>query len=138
MIPSTPPIVALGWPLSGSSGGGPPLALLLGLYAFLFVVLPGVGALTAATLFARRDQITVTIVSTLAAIPIVGHELFARNVETTVTFAGALLVGAYLGSATALLVRGGRDAPNRLTVGGTVLWALLLVAIALAGGYVTL
>lgn len=126
------------WVLNGSAGGGPPDFLLYGFYAFTFVWLPGMGALASATLVARRDWIVVTVISTLAAIPVVGYELFARNVDTTVTFFGALLVGAYLGSAVGLIVRGGRDADDRLVVGGVTLWVALLVVVAQLDGYVSL
>ncbi|PSP77066.1 hypothetical protein BRC81_10550 [Halobacteriales archaeon QS_1_68_20] len=105
--------------------------LLIVFYGFMFVVLPGVGALASATLLARRNRTGVTVASTLAAIPIVGYELFARNVETTVAFGGALLVGAYLGGAVALLVRGDHESDDRLVVGGATLWTALLVGIAL-------
>lgn len=132
-IPAFPfgPAVAL-----QSSADGPPLVLLIVFYGFMFVVLPGVGALASATLLARRNRTGVTVASTLAAIPIVGYELFARNVETTVAFGGALLVGAYLGGAVALLVRGDHESDDRLVVGGATLWTALLVGIALSGGYV--
>lgn len=128
---------ATGTPVA-SSGGGPSLVLLLALYGFLFVVLPGMGALLSATVLAQQDRYVVTIVSTLAAIPFVGYELLDRYDEATLFFGGALVVGAYLGVAVALLVRGQRDDDDRLVVGGTLLWGLLLVVVALAGGYVRL
>lgn len=113
--------------------------LLLAFYGFVYVVLPGVGALASATLLARQSQTVavVTIVSTLAAIPIVGYELLVKS-ETMVVFIGALLVGSYLGGAVALLIRGDRDSDTRLVVGGTVLWILLLVGIVLRAEYIAL
>lgn len=128
---------ATGTPVA-SSGGGPPFILLLALYGFLFVVLPGMGALLSATVLAQRDRVVVTIVSMFAAIPLVGYELLDRYDEATLFFGGALVVGAYLGVAVSLLVRGQREDDDRLVVGGTLLWGVLLVVIALAGGYVRL
>lgn len=136
MIPS-PPLTTV-WVLQASAGGPPPVLLFV-LYGFVYVVLPGVGALASATLLARQSQTVavVTIVSTLAAIPIVGYELLVKS-ETMVVFIGALLVGSYLGGAVALLIRGDRDSDTRLVVGGTVLWILLLVGIVLRAEYIAL
>jgi len=121
-----------------TSDGGTPHVLLLSFYGFVLVVLPGMGALLSATVLAQRDRVMVTIVATFATIPFVAYELVDWYADAEFFFIGALVVGAYLGAAVALLLRGQQEDDYRLVVGGTVLWGVLLVAVALIGGHVRL